>query len=123
MSEAPDTFTVEDLLIAQVKRPVPGFEGWDLMGAERHDAMKAMALAWKPPRKQRVRRPRLESQVRQLLKAGQAVGVPIAVTVEGDKVTAMPTRGAAEPRSDTQDAPPGRSLFKIRAVPKVKVVL
>jgi hypothetical protein len=82
-----------------------------------------VTLAAPPARSRRVRRPSLESQVRQMLKAGQAAGVQIAVTVEGDKVTATPTRGAAEPRSDTQDAPPGRSLFKIRAVPKVKVAL
>jgi hypothetical protein len=46
----------------------------------------------KPPR---IRRPSLESQVRQLLKAAQVAGVQIAVTIEGDKVTATPVRGSS----------------------------
>jgi hypothetical protein len=47
------------------------------------------------PKPTRTRRPSLESRVRQLVKAGQAVGVQFAVSVEGDKVTASPTRGVA----------------------------
>jgi hypothetical protein len=81
----------------------------------------------KPPR---IRRPSLESQVRQLLKAAQVAGVQIAVTVEGDKVTATPVRGSSPANredpthgSPPADAAPGRALFKARAVPKVKVVL
>ena len=66
-----------------------------------------------------------------MLKAAQAAGVPIAVTIEGDTVTATPARGTAmgQPREDrtpgepTPDAPSGRALFKARAVPKQKVVL
>jgi hypothetical protein len=76
------------------------------------------------------RRPSLESQVRQLLKAAQVAGVQIAVTIEGDKVTATPVRGSSPANredptdgSPRADAAPGRALFKARAVPKVKVVL
>jgi hypothetical protein len=75
--------------------------------------MKALAANARPPR--RTRKPSLESQVRQLLKAGLAVGVQIAVTVEGDKVTATPTRGMAPanregpPMGEPPDAPSGRS--------------
>jgi hypothetical protein len=47
------------------------------------------------PKQRHIRRPSLESQVRQLLKAAHAAGVQIAVTVEGDKVTATPARGVA----------------------------
>jgi hypothetical protein len=73
----------------------------------------------KSPKQPRVRRPSLEIRARQLWKAAQAVDLQIAVTVEGDKVTATPTRSsAAEPRSET----PGRALFQTRAAPKVKVV-
>jgi hypothetical protein len=76
------------------------------------------------PKQRRIRRPSLESQVRQLWKAAHAAGVQIAVTIEGDTVTATPTRGAAAPSEQPQaDAPSSRSLFKARAVPKVKVVL
>jgi hypothetical protein len=82
------------------------------------------------PRQRRIRRPSLESVVKQLLKAGQAAGVSVAVTVEGDTVTASPTRGTGpatrEDRTSGEqppDAPSGRALFKARAVPKQKVVL
>ena len=80
------------------------------------------------PTRTRVRKPTLESRARQLLKAGQAAGVQIAVTIEGDKVTATAARGMTPMLRDdrgepTPDAPPSRSLFKARAVPKRKVVL
>jgi hypothetical protein len=83
--------------------------------------------AMKPPAepRRRVRKPSLESQVRQMLKAGQAAGVQIAVTVEGGKVTASPARVGSVRQADTSepDAPSGRALFTTRAVPKQKVVL
>jgi hypothetical protein len=95
-----------------------------LMAEERRaDRLTAMTPPSEPRR--RVRRPSLESQVRQMFKAGQAAGVSIALTIEGGVVTATPARGpAVEPRGEPPaDTPPGRSLFKIRTVPKVKVVL
>jgi hypothetical protein len=82
------------------------------------------------PKQRRIRRPSLESQVRQLWKAAQAAGVQIAVTIEGDKITATPARGSPPANREEPihgslraDAAPGRALFKVRAVPKAKVVL
>jgi hypothetical protein len=83
--------------------PSPSGGGWEPV--EFYIPDEALA-AQKPTR---ARKPSLEHQVRQLLKAGQAVGVQIAVTVEGDKVTATPTRGigvaSAEPPPTTSAEP------------------
>jgi hypothetical protein len=85
--------------------------------AERHAAyIDAMAPAPEPRR--RVRKPSLESQVRQVMKAAKAAGVSIALTVEGDTVTATPmSRAATQVSEPPADAPAGRSLFKMRQVP------
>jgi hypothetical protein len=91
--------------------------------------IRTEALAGPAAPKRRIRRPSLESTVRQVLKAAQAAGVSIAVTIEGETVTATPTRGIApaprEDRTPGEQPPdaPSRSLFKARAVPKQKVVL
>jgi hypothetical protein len=97
--------------------------------SERAEAMMNALIA-SAPKQRRVRRPTLESTVKQLLKAAQAAGVSIAVIVEGDTVTATPARGIATanredrtPGEPPLDAPAGRSLFKTRAHPKQKVVL
>ena len=63
-------------------------DDWRVFSAA--DRLEAL-IASAPP-KRRVRRPSLESQLRQLWKAARAAGVPIAVTIEGDTVTATPAR-------------------------------
>jgi hypothetical protein len=65
-------------------------------------ADRAEALAGPAQPKRRIRKPSLESTVRQVLKAAQAAGVSIAVTIEGQagKVTATPVKGAAAADSD-----------------------
>jgi hypothetical protein len=89
-------------------------------------AGRAEAFAASPP-KRRIRRPRLESTVRQVLKAAQAAGVTVAVTIEGDTVTASPARAIAPSEQPGNPASPpespSRSLFTIRTVPKPKLVL
>jgi hypothetical protein len=64
--------------------------------------LKAFIASSAPP-KRRIRRPSLESTVRQMLKAAQAAGVTIAVTIEGEagKVTATPVKGAAVAAADS----------------------
>jgi len=129
-----DDLDDEDLRCAGLHRHRVDYDEWSFRSFEREIAAeKAIAgpqTAPTPPatKPTRIRRPSLEGRVRQLLKAAQAAGVQIAVTIEGDKVTATPARGAAPATRDdrgepTLDAPPSRSLFKTRAVPKVKVVL
>jgi hypothetical protein len=128
-----DNLTAEDLDCLGLRRVVRGFEdrdwrNWPEAAAADDRLLNAFA-ARSAPRQRRVRRPSLESTVRQVLKAAQAAGVSIAVTIEGDTVTASPTRGIAPatredrtPGEQPPDAPP-RSLFKARAIPKQKVVL
>jgi hypothetical protein len=120
-----EEMNADDLACAGLHRA--GADDWSFRSIEREInqvATHAVALAPAEPRR-RVRRPSLESQVRQMLKAGQAAGVQIAVTVEGGKVTASPARGGSVRLADTSepDAPSGRALFTTRAVPKQKVVL
>jgi hypothetical protein len=121
-----DNLTAEDLDCLGLRRVVSGFEDWDWQdwpeaAADDDRLLKAFAARSAPPRR-RVRRPSLESTVRQVLKAAQAAGVLIAVTIEGDTVTATPARGnVGEPASSPES--PSRSLFKIRTVPKQKVIL
>jgi hypothetical protein len=128
-----DNLTAEDLDCLGLRRVVRGFENWDWRNwpeaAADDDRLLHAFAARSVPRQRRVRRPSLESTVRQVLKAAQAAGVSIAATIEGDTVTASPTRGIAPatredrtPGEQSHDAPP-RSLFKARAVPKQKVVL
>jgi hypothetical protein len=61
----------------------------------RLDVSDAKALAPSAPPKRR-RRPSLESQVRQVLKASRAAGVPVVITIEGPagKVMATPVKTA-----------------------------
>ncbi len=56
----------------------------------RPDAGDRRALAGPPTPKRRIRRPTLESQLREVWKAARAAGVHVAVTVEVGKVTATP---------------------------------
>jgi hypothetical protein len=130
-------FDEEDLRCAGLRRVD---DEWSVRSIEREIGGAEKALNKQPiagpqtpstppaAKPRRVRRPSLESQVRQLLKAGQAAGVTLAFTIEGDRVTATPTRPAApafreERGEQPQDATTGRSLFTARAVPKQRIVL
>jgi hypothetical protein len=121
----------DDLACAGLKRV--GDDDWRFRSIEREvdpdadkHALAAFAASSAPP-KRRERKPNLENIVKQLLKAGQAVGVPIAVTIEGATVTASPSaHGMAPANRDDRaphEAPARRSLFTTRSVPKQKVVL
>jgi hypothetical protein len=94
-----DNLTAEDLACLGLHR---ADDEWSFEAIEREidpdaddRALKAFAAA-SAPRQRRIRRPSLESTVRQMLKAAQAAGVTIAVTIEGEagKVTATPVKGA-----------------------------
>lgn len=57
------------------------------------------------PARRRVRKPTLESQLRQVWKAARQAGVQIAVTIEGEagKLTVTPAKGTAIAYSDLNE--------------------
>lgn len=125
-----DGLDTEDLSCLGLHRVSDDHRDWrNWPEAAAADRLLHAFAASSAPRQRRIRRPSLESVVKQLLKAGQAAGVPIAVTIEGATVTATPTGGIAPPNrgdrtlGEPLDEPPRRSLFKARTVPKQKVVL
>lgn len=65
--------------------------------------LSALLSARREPR--RIRRPSLESTVRQVLKAAQAAGLMVAVTIEGQagKVTATPVKEGAVAAADINE--------------------
>jgi hypothetical protein len=84
-----DGLDTEDLACLGLHRVVDGFEDWDWRNwpeaaADDDRLLHAFAASATPP-KRRIRKPSLESIVKQLLKAGQAAGVAIAVTIEGER--------------------------------------
>ena len=78
------------------------WRNWPEAAAADDRLLKAFVASSAPP-KRRIRRPSFESTVRQMLKAAQAAGVTIAVTIEGEagKVTATPVKGAAVAAADS----------------------
>jgi hypothetical protein len=56
-----------------------------------------------PAPKRRVRKPSLASQAKQLWKGARAAGISVAMTIEGDKLTATPVTGTAGANSDLNE--------------------
>jgi hypothetical protein len=53
-----------------------------------------------PAPKRRIRKPSLASQAKQLWKGARGAGLLVALTVEGDKLTATPVKGTTLADSD-----------------------
>jgi hypothetical protein len=107
-----DDLDAEDLDAVGYRRAFD--DGWSFRSIEREigsisskfedlNAGEREALA--PAPRRRTRKPSLESQVRQMHKAGQAAGVPLTLTVEGGTVTASPAKSfrQAEPSEPEPD--------------------
>jgi hypothetical protein len=75
--------------------------------------MLALALARALPPRRAPRRPSLTTRLQQVWRAARAAGVEVAVTVEGDKLTATPLRGNAlgEPERDDPFANPWDQVY------------
>jgi UvrD/REP helicase N-terminal domain len=96
---------------ARLLREYAGRIGLDPPFAIHDREEKAPGMPLRKPR--RPRPPSLTTRLQQIWKAARAVGVEVAVTIEGDKLTATPVRGNAlgEPERDNPFANPWDQVY------------